>query len=280
MPSKKYYPVQRTMSVIQPAPLAPQLAIQCNKLLSQINHRLYRQSRVYEAKVSIDANVADGVTVDVYALANTWYLQGALKTGKMVWDKAVEEEKAANDGRTARWNDFNVRTGVPAAAEGFVEQYNRGTLTGATITAGEFYDTIVSDASGVAHNFTLGAPTASEYNIFAEYDKQSGTNTDPLNPSTGPYGGLLPNMSTVNAAAITDDGNAPPYDADGYGSAYWVKVGTLHLAAGRQKLSTGFFSAPLGKIILTGVGSLVDADIQLEIKSGDYKGVAAHNLME
>jgi len=280
MPRKKFYPVQRKIMVKQPAPLAPSLAIQVDKLLGQINHRLYRQSRVYEAKVSIDANVADGITVDVYALANTWYLQGALKTAKMVWDRAVAEEKAANDGRTARWSDFKVRTGVPAAAEGFAVQYTKGALAEGTFTAGEFYDTIVSDASGVAHNFTLGVAGSSEYDIFAEYDRQSGTDTDPTNPSTGPYGGLLPNMSAVNAGSITDDGNLPPYNAASYGNLIWVKVGTLHLASGRQKLSTGFFDAPMGKIILTGVGTLDEADIEVEIKSGDYKGVAAHNLME
>ena len=241
---------------------------------------MYRQSRVYEAKVSIDANVADGVTVDVYALANTWYLQGALKTAKMVWDKAVAEEKAANDGRTARWSDFKVRTGIPAAAEAFAAQYNKGTLNEISFTAGEFYDTIVSDASGVAHNFTLGIATPSEYDIFEEYDRQSGTSSDPTNPSTGPYGGLLPNMDAVNAGSVTDDGNLPPYGANGYGGAIWVKVGTLHLAAGRQKLSTGFFDAPMGKIILTGVGELTSADISVELKAGDYKGVTAHNLME
>lgn len=280
MPSRKLYPVQRKISVIQPAPLAPTLAIQADKLLGQVNHRLYRESRVYECKVSIDANVADGVTVDVYALANTWYLQGAVKTAKMVWDHAVANAIEANDGRTARWSDFKIRTGIPTAGEGFAEQYVSGTLTGATFTSGEFYDTIVEDASGVAHNFTLGAGTASQYNIFDEYDKQSGTSADPADPSTGPYSGLLPNLSQINSDSVTDDGNLPPYSAAGYGTAIWVKVGTLHLAAGRQKLSTGFFEAPLGKIVLTGVGTLTEADIQLEVKSGDYKGVVAHNMLE
>jgi hypothetical protein len=268
------------MSIKQPAPLSSTLGLQVDQYLGQVNHRLYRQSRVYECKVSIDANVADGTTVDVYALADTWYLTGALKLAKSVWDQAVKDEMEANDGRVARWSDFKVRTGISFAADGFATQYTAGALNEERFVSGEFYDTIVSDASGVAHNFTLGAGTASQYSIFEEYDRQSGTSSDPTSVGTGPYGGLLPNLSAVNAASITDDGNLPPYDNTGYGDAIWVKVGVLHLATGRQRLSTGFFPAPLGKIILSGVGSLTDADIEVEVKSGDYKGVHAPSMLE
>ena len=37
------------------------------QLLSQVNHRLYRQSRVYECSISIDADLADATTIEVYA---------------------------------------------------------------------------------------------------------------------------------------------------------------------------------------------------------------------
>jgi len=91
----------------------------------------------------------------------------------------------------------------------------------------------------------------------------------------------LPNLSAAAAAAISDDGNEPPYKADGYGNAVWVKVGTLHLAAGRQRLSTGFFPAPMGMIVLEGIGALGDnADINVEVKGGDYKGVMSHSMLE
>jgi hypothetical protein len=248
--------------------------------LCKVNHRLYRQSRVYECKVSIDANVADATTVDVYALADTWYLKGALKLAKSAWDEAMSEEMMANNGNKARWSDFRIEDGIAGAGSGTVEQFDQVTLNPTSFTAGEFYTSVVEDQAGVTRTFTLGTAGASNYNIIDEYDAQPGTSSDPTVPSTGPYSGLLPNLSTVNAASLSDDGNLPPYNNTGYGNAIWVKVGTIHLASGRQKLSTGFFKAPLGFVVLRGVGWLDAPDIQVEVKSGDYKGVSAHNMLE
>ena len=280
MPSK-HYPVQRLMSVSQPQPAANIMRIDTPKFLSQVNHRLYRQSRTYDVSVKIDANVADGTTVDVYALADTWYLKGALKLAKTAWDTANAEEIAMNGGKTARWNDFRIIADVTGSSSAQVSQFDWQTLNQRQFTAGEFVDSIVVDQAGVSRTFCIDAPSPAQYNIFEEYDEQSGTNTDPTVPSTGPYTGLLPNLETAAAAAISDSGNNPPYSATGYGNGVWVKVGTLHLAAGRHRLSTGFFRAPLGAVVLTGVGPLGDvADIQIEVKGGDYKGVMSHSMLE
>lgn len=249
--------------------------------LSKINHRLYRESRTYECSVSIDSNLPDATTVDVYALADTWYLKGALKLAKTAWDESNAEEIKMNNGNVARWSDFRIATDITSSAALNVVQFNRGTLGASLQTDGEFELSKVSDQTGTLRTFTLGAATASTYDIFDEYDKQPGTNTDPLIPSNGPYNGLLPNLDAVAAQAISDDGNEPPYKADGYGNAIWVKVGTLHLAAGRQRLSTGFFMAPLGKIVLTGIGAIGDAaDISVDVKGGDYKGVMSYSMLE
>ena len=198
--------------------------------------------------MSVDANVADATTVDVYALADTWYLHGAVKLAKSVWDETMREEIMANNGNKARWSDFRISDGVAGAGDGTVEQFDIVTLSPRAFTAGEFYTSTVEDQAGNIKTFTLGTAGVNAYNIIEEYDQQPGTSSDPTNPSTGPYDGQLPNLSAVNAASLSDDGNLPPYNATGYGtgSPVWVKVGTLHLAAGRQKLSTGFFKAPLG----------------------------------
>jgi len=279
---RKHYPVQKRMNVDQQGgPAANIMRVDTAKLLSQINHRLYRQSRTYQCSVSIDANLADGTTVEVYALADTWYLKGALKLAKAAWDASNAEEIAMNNGKIARWSDFRIKFEANGSADARVAQYAWQTLTETPFTAGEFADSLVVDQSGTSRNFTIGVAGGTEYNIFDEYDRQSGTNTDPTVPSTGPYTGLLPNLETAAAAAISDNGNNPPYNASGYGQAVWVKVGTLHLAPGRQRLSTGFFSAPVGAILLSGVGSLGDtADIVVEVKGGDYKGVMSHSMLE
>ena len=281
MPNRKHYPVQRNFMVAQgPGPANNVGRIDVHYELSRINHRLYRESRTYECSISIDANLPDATTVDVYALADTWYLKGALKLAKSAWDMSNAEEIAMNNGHVARWNDFRIGTGV-ASAQMQAIQFNRGSLSPQFQNDGEFEFAKVSDQTGTLRTFTLGAATASEYDIFDEYDKQPGTSSDPLIPSNGPYNGLLPNLDTVAAQAISEDGNEPPYKADGYGNAIWVKVGTLHLQSGRQRLSTGFFMAPLGKIVLTGVAAIGEnADLSVSIKGGDYKGVMSHSMLE
>lgn len=282
MPSKKHYPVQRIISVAQaPGPAANVAVAKVGNLLSQVNHRLYRQSRTYECSVTIDGNVADATTVDVYALADTWYLKGALKLAKSAWDMSNAEEIAMNNGNVARWSDFRIRDDIASSADLNAVQFSRGTLNPLQITTGEFYSSLVEDQTGVSRNFSLGAGTATVYSIFEEYDNQPGTSSDPTVPSTGPYSGLLPNTSATAAEAISERGNLPPYDETGYGSAIWVKVGTLHLASGRQRLSTGNFVAPLGMIVLSGVGTIGEAaDMQITVRSGDYKGVMSHSMLE
>jgi hypothetical protein len=282
MPSKKHYPVQRTISIAQaPGPAANIGYTNAARSLSRVNHRLYRESRIYDCSVTIDGNVADATTVDVYALADTWYLKGALKLAKMAWDESNSEEIAMNNGNVARWSDFRINDGISGAGDMLPVQFDKATLNPNQITDGEFIFSKVVDQAGVSRSFTLGNPSASEYGIFDEYDLQPGTSADPELPSTGPYSGLLPNLSAAAADHISDDGNLPPYRQQGYGDAIWVKVGTLHLATGRQRLSTGFFSAPMGHIALVGVGTIGDAaDIQLTVKGGDYKGVMSHSMLE
>jgi len=278
--AKKHYPVQRILSVSQPLPAAANATVSVPSLLSQVNHRLYRQSRIYECSVTIDSNVADGTTVDVYALADTWYLNGALKLAKEAWDKSNAEEIEMNGGKTARWNDFRVSAGLTGFGATRVDQFRKDTLAVVPFTAGDFDPAQVVDQAGVTRTFTLGGGSATTYDIFEEYDEQSGTSSDPTIPSTGPYTGLLPNLETAAAQAISEYGNEPPYNATGYGLGIWVKVGTLHLASGRQRLSTGFFKAPMGKIALTNVGFLTAPDIQVTVKGGDYKGVMSHSMLE
>ena len=152
---KKHYPVQRTMSINQGAPAAADVFVPISDNLSKVNHRLYRQSRVYECKVSIDANQTDGRTVDVYALADTWYLKGALKLAKSVWDEAMSEEMMANNGNKARWSDFRIEDGVAGAGDGTVSQFSRSTLAEIPFTAGEFYTSVVEDQAGTTRTFTL-----------------------------------------------------------------------------------------------------------------------------
>ena len=284
---EKHFPVIRKFSVVNNTG-APQTngLVDVPQELSKINHRLMRQSRMYECNVIVDANVADGTTIDVYALCDSWWTMKGLQMAKAAWDESNSEEKMMLNGKTARWNDFRVAAGLTATGGGgtgfdplIATQFTNTTLASLPFVAGEFDLSTVVDQAGASRAFTWGPGNASAYGIYEEYDKSGNTSTDPTVPATGPYTGLLPNLDAGAAAALQDQGNNPPYNANGYGTGIWVKVGTLQLFAGRQRLTTGFFSAPCGLIALTGVGGL-GADIQIECKRGDYKGVHAPSMLE
>ena len=285
MPRKnvKRYPVQRMFQVNQAAPAGNRGLIDIGEHLSKVNHRLYRQSRFYEAQIHIDADVQEGTTVDVYALSDTWMVQKSLQMAKMAWDESNAEELDMLNGKTARWNDFRVAAGVAGSATYRPVLYSDDTLTSTAFTVGEFDLAEVVDQSGATRTFTWDnqAPGATEYSIIGEYDKSGNTSTDPTNPATGPYTGLLPNLEAGAAAALQDNGNLPPYNATSFGQAHWVKVATLHLGAGRQRLSSGYFTAPSGLIVVDGVGiAEYNGQISLEVKRGDYKGVHAPSMLE
>lgn len=285
MPRKnmKRYPVQRMFQISQPAPAGNRGLIDVGQHLSKINHRLYRQSRYYEAQIHIDADVVDGTTVDIYALADTWMVQNALKMAKDAWDESNAEEMSMLNGKIARWNDFRVRAGIAGTGEYNPVLYNTDTLAATAYTAGEFDFAEVVDQAGVTRTFTWDNQTtpASQYGIIDEYDAMGGTSTDPTIPATGPYNGLLPNLETGAAAALQENGNLPPYNQTDFGAGHWVKVATLHLGAGRQRLSSGYFTAPSGLIIVDGAGiAEYNGQISLEVKRGDYKGVHAPSMLE
>jgi len=276
----KRYPTNRIMSVVQDSPAAANAYADVASLMSQTNHRLYRQSRYYEVSVTIDSNVADGTTIDIYALADNWWTQKALQMAKMAWDESNAEEKTMLKGKIARWNDFRVAAGLTGFGGLKAQQFNRNNLAGQTFSVGEFTDSTVVDQTGTTRAFTWGNPSAATYSIMDEYDASGNTSSDPSNPASGAYTGLLPNLEAGAAAALQDAGNLAPYNMTGYGDGIWVKVGTLHLSPGRQRLSTGFFTAPCGLIAMTNVGWLSNPDIQIECKVGDYKGVKAPSILE
>ena len=283
MPMKKHYPVIRRLTVgATEAPVNLNGIIDVPRLMSQVNHRLYRQSRVYETSVTVDADLPDGTTIEVFALADSWWTMKALQLAKTAWDESNAEELKMLGGKKARWSDFRVLHGV-ASPEELVARQFASNLNPVQFTAGEFTPSRVVDQAGVTREFTwANTPAADEYSIYAEYDRSGNTDVDPTTPATGPYTGLLPNLEADAAAALQQVGNEPPYNATQYPSGIWIKIATLHLGAGRQRLSTGFFNAPCGLVVLKNYGTagIGNLDVQVEVKKGDYKGISAKSMME
>lgn len=284
--SNKHYPVQRkiTMGVALPSTPDTTFLIRTDKLLSNVNHRLYRQSRVYNVKVDIDTDLADGSTVQVYALADTWYNMKAYQLAKQIFDENSKEERELLSTTNARWNDFRVDHGETIAQE--LEAIQFTGAVGTRFTAGEYELSEIADASGTSQTFRWVGSGANTFNIIDEYDITGNTDATPTNAiSSVAYDGVTDELDDAQMLHLSSDGDIPPYDRNSLENQAWVLVGTLYIrATGTNKLSTGFFNAPCGLIRLSTSGGLeansLTENIHIEVKGGDYKGVHAPSYLE
>lgn len=276
-----HYPVVLGTELLDAAPAtATTKLLQVDRELSKSNHRLYRMCRYYEVKLDLHPNSGDA-QVDVYALADTWALQQAVKMAWNVYQENTKEERQLlSNSQKARWGDFRVAHGLSIAFDEVVAA-RRSTGLGATpFTVGEFELTKVVDTAGTTRTFTLGPSTATEYGILTSYDASANAQQTPDSIPTGPYAGLNPNIDTANFTNLQDDGNLPPYNQTSLApSQMWVRIGQLSAGpTGVQRLSTGYFTAPMGLVVLQSVETA--NNVQFTVKSGDYKGVHAPSMME
>ncbi len=286
----EYLPTQRKipMRISAPAGTAPtEVQFDTGRLLSQLNHRLYRYGKRYTQKIDVDPSfMAPGSSVDVYALMDTWYVQKAYEEAAMVFHRAYQNEREnLTKGARARWFDFRIDSGIPATVPALyaATDGNPRTSPPSAVVAGEFLNSIVEDAAGGTRSFSWTAGTsATVYNVMTEYNLAGNTDSSPTTSTgAGPYDDLEADASAVEMEALQNRGNLPPYDANAFPSI-WVKVATLTVgAAGNQKISTGFFDAPCGLVYLKATGTNFDDlnnGISLTVQAGDYKGVKAHNM--
>ena len=233
-------------------------------------------------KIDIDLSVADsGSPITVYALRDTWGHQKAYQMAFDIYQKATADERSRlSKDQVARWQDFTVESGN-SAAELLPAVYD---ATGAQtlLSSGEFLDTQIEDSGGNTMQFTWGTDLpGSKYGLMAQYEKVANTDNDPSSVvgASIPYDAQMSDASDVEADQLQNRGNAPPYDSNSFGDR-WVKVATLSRVAGQQRLSTGYFTAPCGFAIVTGLNAAAQNPISIEFKAGDYKGVHAPSMLE
>jgi len=281
-----YMPVQKKIYLSAVSGATQYGLVDAGRILSTSNHRLYRYGKKYEMKVDLDvAAVGAGDSVTVWALADSWAVQKAYEEAKRVFDKAYinERENLGTDAR-ARWFDFRATIGVSGDTM-FATVSSDPTGANTLLTGGEFDSSIVEDNAGVTRFFSWNpVTTASVYSIPAEYDLSGNTNTSPTTPTgSGPYADLQADSSPVEMEALQQRGNLPPYEANAF-PAVWVKIATLQTSAteGAQRLSSGYFDAPCGQVVLQVAGAstveTLSNKVSVEFRAGDYKGVRAHNM--
>jgi len=287
-----YYPVQRQIQLSTTAS-ASRYNLDVARQLSVVNHRLMRQGKTYQLKIDMDnrANAAVGpAQYDVYALADTWFVQKAWQLARAQYLRSTATERAnMSQNLIARWEDFRVTSGVGSAASIVPLQYSEA-LAGASNAAGEFVNTtIVLEDGTTQRTFTWGStPSASEYSILQEYSKSGDTDAAPSTiPGAKAYSGTE-DLNETQMDELADAGNLPPYHATTFTDNVWVKVATLDnsetgvspgASGGHSRMSTGFFNAPCGLVVVVpSIAHQLAGELSMTVKAGDYKGTAAMNM--
>ena len=285
--STKHYPVVRQFALSDGSPLQPSLTyrIDTGRCLSQANRRLYRYGRYYNVKVDIDPDLND--KIEVYALRDDWAVQKAFQMAYAAFEKNASEERAMmSENQIARWSDFRINPDPPANEMGPV--LHQGGTARELVNQGEFVNTQVIDDTGVARVFTWNhTTTASAFSVLAEYDKAGNAQTSPSSLVAGnvvPYEGLTSEVDGLMMNNLEAYGDNPPYIRDTVNAnGPFVKIAVLDASnSNAQKLSTGFFTAPCGLIVIRKTPADLDLreKVMLTVKSGDYKGVHAPSMLE
>ena len=249
---------------------------QVPRILSAYNNRLYRQHGAYRVKIDL-LDGADTSEIKVYALANTWYVKRSIQMAKQIHDTAMEEERAMT--RPARWYDFRIddNTGVLGFDQMVLASVvSPGAAPAPATHPGEYAMSQIEDTAGNNREFrVLGATSSTGWNIFTEFDQLQNTSRDPDQPvpSGAGYDGADATLEGTNIENLQIKGDLPPYDGEDLEDRVFVQVGSLYRSGGNQRLSTGFFDAPLGMVWITQPTADGTPLLEMEVKAGNYKGV-------
>lgn len=283
--AKRHYPVQRNIQLKDEA--TPAIAggrlLQGAQELSSVNRRLYRENRVYSMKLDLEPNTSlASAGVSVYVLRDTWDLHGAYKMAMKMYYNAMKEELQAGGARS-RWHDFRVLPDFQGPTlRAVVSAPNTST---ASMEDDELVRStnlsLVTDQNGATRLFSMAAQitNATQFGVMKEWQNQDRVDNDPDNKSLDlPYDELIAGRNEQNYDDLKSQGSTPPYDTQASLSA-WRRVGKLQeTATGVSKLSTGYFDAPLGLVILISDGFTTTETVfgmHVSFQSGDYKGVKA-----
>ena len=282
--TKKFYPAAKVINLLPEVNNQNSFLIRADHELSKINHRLYRQSRVYQLKLNLSPSFDPGTQVEVYAIAPTWMAMNAYKRAYETFLENSKEERSSTD---ARWHDFRVTFdgGQDNLLKGFTKSDVEGDYS--KLSQGEYLPTEVHDSAGNTKTFSwMGTTASNRFNIIDEYDRHANTSLSPSNPTNEvPYDGLNDDRDAGQSAHLQGDGNEPPYASSTLDNDILVKIATLSANPQAQKLSTGFFDAPCGAILITTTQPIAQSAgmnevVTLVCKEGDYKGVHAMNMLE
>lgn len=278
--NSKHYPVVRGSPISSGA--AANTLVDTARNLSVLNRRLYRYGRYYNVKVDVREDYA-GAPIEVFALRDDWAVQKGFQMAYQQYLDMTMEERENLGTQVARWEDFRCLDGLTLAKNDARPVLHTVSGGATVLNAGEFQNSLVVDSNDASKNFTWGAGSGSAYGILQEYDLTGNAQQAPDSQTgTQPYADSVEGNDAASHTALQNRGDQPPYDQTGVNATSpWVRIAILGSSATAQKLSSGFFTAPCGLILLKGFTESSDAySVEVEAKSGDYKGVHAPSMIE
>lgn len=256
------------------------------KLLSEVNHRLYRQaSKIYCLRVGFD-DTADREMV-VEALPNAWQMRKGMVLARKHYNKA-----RAGSGPRGRWNDFRINYDQAQYLSGqkFVK------ANGLTLTGSENLISMVAGDSGTsegsspevyqfhgleATTFTNVGSATGSFGVVDEYTQMEDAEQDtpPDSGTRNAYDHLADDSQRqiANAEIQVEDGDNPPYNPTDL-QIQEQKFHHKQLAADSVRgAMTPWIFAP-GGLIKCAVGGDGSVKLVLEVMSGPTKGVLCENV--
>ncbi len=272
------YPVERTFAIVVGA--NSEVLVDVGLCLSAINHRLYRQGKLYTVKIEMLTPAQDGVGFTMKKIPDTWMVKKAWELAKHQRDEQLD----ASGRKRGRWDDFRV---------GWDSSYKTGTAPSladfsGTFTIDEAQVSKMHDATdSVDNEFVMfGAArdtTNNLWGILEQYDQTD--NTLQLQPTGGApttaYGDATPDGGLTEAAGdlAYSQGDNAPYDMDSIygandnGSCVLPAMGQASTGNGSVRNSYSV-DLPLGLIKLEN-GNANGHAVLFTVARGNYKGVKA-----
>lgn len=260
-------------------------------LLSQVNHRLYRQGRMYMVRVGFAQGSTTGA-LNVTALQNCWTVRKAWKAGLTAYNAATRDDRARSG--QGRWKDFRVHMDKTQYEGGGVTSYTWAQPEGITLGTADMYQTkVYSQAEPGDGNLlefhVIGTDSTANRNtdstgslgLLTNYDAMDSVVVDdPPNPtgSTAAYQDLDNSVGDdTQGDRMLAEGDFPPYNPVALQHQYQSFEMNTVASEGNPHM-TPYFAAPLGLLKVSGFGADGTIPIVLEVMTGGYKGVLSEAI--
>ena len=294
LPAKKYTSGQREEKILYfERDNNDTWYIDIAKALSEVNRKAYRQGLYYYVQsVELQDN-ADGSTVDIYTLPDTWLTKQAWIRGYTHWSEMMDKL----DVPAAKYADFKIRMTSLSASLTLEVPHGHGTADEWNRSEFNYNKSEESGAQGTSSIYMCGPnagswPNTTGYGLITGYTNTRRNigdiveGTDPVPTATAAEDILLLDNQDGHPQSTLqkiDDNDLTPYDHDNF---YGVANGDLT----RQfRLSTGFgagraatmggFCAPLG-LLKVDAACTGTYSVSLKLVPGPYHGVYAERVFD